>query len=144
MGKAISSGKYIGTECKREGKIVDGVEYVSKCPFGTYYCCDMTRSRKRITAREKMATIQRWKKEVINISVAYPNLKGSTTTILEQILFAELELNFYNSDDFICAQVAPVGESQTRDRMLKSRVSSLSQRVNKILNSGISTNRKCF
>lgn len=135
-GKAISSGNYIGQESRREGKIVDNVRYVSKCPFGAYYCCDTVGSKgNRASAKEKMNTIQHWKREVLNIGVAYPVLKNFVATILEQILFAEVELSFYDANDIICAQVSPKNEIITLDRKMKNRVSSLSQKVSDMFNS---------
>lgn len=136
MGNAISSGNYVGSESKREGKVADGNRYVSKCPFGTYYCCDTTGKKgNRASAKERMNTIQQWKREILNMGVAYPSLKNMVSTTLEQILFAELELSFYNADDIICEQVSPHGECQTSARKMKSRVSSLAQKVNKMLGS---------
>lgn len=136
QGKAISSGNYIGQESRREGKVVDNVRYISKCPFGAYYCCDTVGSKgNRVLAREKMNTIQHWKREVMNIGVGYPNLRNMVASTLEQILFAEMELSFYEPTDIICTQVSPKGESQTLDRKMKSRVSSLSQKVSEMLKS---------
>lgn len=133
-GKAISSGNYVGKESKREGKIVDGTRYVSKCPFGAYYCCDTVGKKGcRSSAKERMNTVQQWKREVLNMGVAYPSLKNMVAVTLEQILFAEVELSFYNADDIICEQVSPHGECQTLARKMKSRVSSLGQKVRDML-----------
>lgn len=132
----MAEAKSTNLESSRKGVVVDNIRYVSKCPFGTYYCCDLSGKKgSRTTAGEKLRTIQNWKREMISVSVAYPNLKNPVATVLGQILFAEVELSFYNPGDVICQQVAPQGEVQTSDRKMKSRVSSLLQKVNQILTS---------
>lgn len=142
-GKAISSGDYVGQESKREGKVVDGIRYISKCPYGTYYCCDTTGKKgHRTYARERMQTILQWKRGVMNIGVAYPTLRNMVSSTLEQILIAELELSYYSPDDIICEQVSPKGEVSTSARKMKSRVSSLSQKVDEILNPNNSKKKK--
>lgn len=81
----------------------DGVNYISKCPFGIYFVADMSGKKgKHTTAMEQLQTIRSHRQFLMLASQSNQQLKGSISERLKSLLLAEVELQSYLPNDIIC------------------------------------------
>ncbi len=118
----VATGKYVGKNGTRSNAEPDGVRYVSKCPFGIYFTCDLQQSKRRGTAFEKLQLIRNYRQQVMLIAQAYPTLSGRCANLIKNLLLAEVELQSYQTSDIVADRLKYRQE-------IKDNISSLKEAI---------------
>lgn len=118
----LATGMYVGKDGTRDNAEPDGVRYISKCPFGIYFTCDLKQSKRRGTAFSKLQLIRNYRQQVMLTAQAYPNMAERCADLIKSLLLAEVELQNYQPSDIVADRLK-------YRREIKGRMSSLREDI---------------